>query len=157
MKSRLLILAIVAFFTGSGCAPRYSVTVAGPKGGSPETDLAIQELLVRNLIAEEPARDVVLVSFGESMLDDVDPPHAFFDRLADANVSLQPVSRYDAKANPNGVLLMVRPVTMAGETEAMVAVTRVRYGAGASDGFTARVEWRDGSWRIAKTSRHWNT
>lgn len=157
MKSRLLIPVVAACLAVIACAPRYSVTVPGPSGDSPESRASIQELLVRNLIAKEPAGDVVLVSFGSSRLDHVDPPQAFFDRLADATVTLKPVSGYDKDSNPNAVLLTIHAIEMTGETEANVAVTRFRYGVGASDGFTAAVEWRDGAWKIAKTSRHWNT
>jgi hypothetical protein len=119
--------------------------------------LTIQELLVRHLVAEESTHDVILVSFGESRLDNIDPPEAFFERFADLNVTLKPVSRYDAPNNPNALLLIVHVVEMTSETEANVAVTRFRYAVGTSEGFTAGVQWHNGVWRIARTFRHWST
>ena len=157
MRERLVICAIVACLAGSACAPRYSLTVAGARGESAETDLAIQELMVRNVIAKESARDVILVSFGKTRLDHVDPPASFFGRLADLDVTLQPVSQGDALATSNALLLVVHGIEMSGETEASVAVTCFRYGVGAMDGFTAAVEWRDGVWRVVKTTRQWST
>jgi hypothetical protein len=157
MRERLVIFAMVVCFAGSACAPRYALTVSGPKGDSEGSDLAIQELMVRNVIAKEPTREVVLVSFGKTRLDHVDPPAAFFERLTDLDVTLRPVSERDAMATSNALLLVVHGIAMSGETEASVAVTCFRYGVGVMDGFTAAVEWRDGVWRIAKTSRQWST
>ncbi|HEU4366587.1 MAG TPA: hypothetical protein VFT13_14120 [Candidatus Krumholzibacteria bacterium] len=157
MKSRLLIPVMAACCAIIACAPRYAVSVPGPSGGSPDAESSIRELMVRNLIATEPAGDIVLISFGASRLDNVDPPQAFFERLAGVPVTVKPASQYDAAQHPNALLIVVHDVQPASDTEANVAVTRFRYGVGASDGFTAAVEWRDGVWKIAETSRHWST
>ncbi len=157
MKPLPLILAIAAYVTVGGCAPRYSVTVAGPKGQSADAELIIQELVVRNLVTREPGNATVLVSFGKSRLDNVDPPEGFFKRLTDTGVSLKPVSQHDPESNPNVLLLAVHLTEWNGETAARVSVIRYRFGVGASDGFTARVEWTKGSWSIAGTTGHWST
>jgi hypothetical protein len=157
MKARLLILAITACCAINGCAPRHSITVAGSKVASVETESIIYELVIRNLVADEPSGRVVLVSFGESWIDHVDPPEGFFERLADVDVSLKPVSKRDQLSNPNAVLFEVRLIEWTTESEASVSVTRYRFGVGVSDGFTARVKWTDGVWKLAKTTGHWST
>jgi hypothetical protein len=153
----LFMLVLAACWTIGGCAPKHPVTVAGPKGDSENAELAIFELIVRDLVRSEPKGKSVLVSFGDSWVDHVDPPKAFFARLADVDVSLKPVSWRRQLPSPNAVLLVVHINTWTTDTEAAVSVTRFRFGAGVSDGFTAMVEWSNGDWRIARTADHWST
>jgi hypothetical protein len=148
---------MVACLAVGGCSPRYAVTVAGPSGQGAKSELTIQELLVRNLVAAEPARDVVLISFGKSRHDGVDPPPSFFERLTDLKASLRPVSQYHSSNTPNALLLVVHVGEMTSDTEVRVEVTRFRYGVGASDGFTAQVQWHDGVWKIVRTFHQWST
>ena len=157
MKIRLLILAIAASLVGIGCAPRYSITVAGPRGEAIDAESVIQEVVVRNLAARESAGEVVFVAFGESRLHCADPPEGFFARLDSMDVRFAPVSRYDRLANPNAPLLVLGRIGWTTETEATVSVTRVRFGVDASDGLTAWVVWKSGVWKIAKSTRHWST
>jgi hypothetical protein len=156
IKAGLVIMGFAACCGSSGCAPRHSITVAGPAGVSAETELVIYEVVIRNAVANEAKGDTLLVSFGRSWIDHVDPPAGFLGRL-DVDVSLKPVSQRDQLSHRNAVLLEVRLVEPRSETEAKVSVTRFRFGVGASDGFTARVEWADGVWKIAKTTDHWGT
>jgi hypothetical protein len=156
MKTGLLILAVIACCASNGCAPKYAVTVAGPKGTSADTQLIIYELVIRNLVADEPKGEIIFVSFGESWIDHVDPPENFFVRLADLDVSLKPVSQHGQLSNPNALLFVVRLIEWTTETEASVSVTRFRFGVGASGGLTAKVEWTDGVWRLVKTTGHWS-
>ena len=156
MRTRLLLFTVIACFATSGCAPRYSITVVGPPGAAANAELTIQQLLVRYLVAEASTQGAILVSFGESRLDNVDPPAAFFDRCADLKVALKPASQYDAPHHPNALLLMVYDVEMTSDTEASVVVTRYRYAVGASDGFTAGVQWHDGAWRIVRKFHLWS-
>jgi hypothetical protein len=153
----MLILAIATCCAIVGCAPKASITVSGPNDTSEDTKFVIYELVLRNLVADEPSGRKILVSFGESWVDHVDPPEGFFDRLADVDVSLQPVSKRGELANANAVLFEIRLVEWTGESEAKVSVTRFRLGVGASNGFAARVEWVDGAWRLAKATGHWGT
>jgi hypothetical protein len=157
MKTGLLILAVAACYASNGCAPKHSVTVVGPKVASVDTELIIYELVIRNLVADEPKDETILVSFGESWIDNIDPPESFFERLADVDVSLKPVSHRSQLSNPEAVLFVVRLIEWISETEVSVSVTRFRFGVGGSDGFTATVEWTDGVWRLAKTTGHWGT
>ncbi len=157
MNIRLFMLAMVVCVATAGCAPRYSISVTGPKGMSTEAEAAIDELLVRNLVQKDTARDIIFVAIGESALDCVDPPPSLFEDLAGPGVRLEPISRYDRSTHSTAPLLALGPVDWASDTEARIAVIRVRFGAGASDGFTARVEWKEGAWKITKTMRHWNT
>ena len=153
----LLVLAVAVLGASLGCAQRYSIKLDGPAGTGPDAELAIQEMLVRNLVAEEPPGAPVLVSFGEWPAQSFDPPAGFLARLSNVAVSLQPVSQFKLTSTPNAVLVAIHTVQWASETEASVAVTRVRFGVGASDGFTARVKRASGAWRVAGTSGHWNT
>jgi hypothetical protein len=132
------------------------ITVAGPKVASAKTELIIYELVIRNVVADEPKDRVTLVSFGKSWIDHVDPPESFFERLADLDVPLKPVSERGHDSNSSALLVEVRLIEWARDTEASVSVTRFRFGVGVSDGFTARVKWTNGVWRIAKTTGHWS-
>jgi hypothetical protein len=156
MKTRLFILAVIVSVASTGCSPRHSVTVDGPGGASSGTELLIYELVVRNLLADEPVDEVILVSFGESWIDHVDPPDVFFQRLSDLDVELQPVSQHEQPANANALLLAVHVTEWTTETQAIVAVSRFRFGVGASESFTATAEWGDGVWKLVKTTGHWS-
>jgi hypothetical protein len=154
MRTRRIILA-VAVCCAIACAPRYSATVSGPRGRSADAELAIYEMVIRNVVAEE--EEVVLVSFGESWTDHVDPPEGFLDRLDDLEGPLKPVSERSRLPDPNALLYVVHLSAWRSDTQATVAVTRFRFGAGVSEGFTADVTWTDGIWRIQRTTGHWNT
>jgi hypothetical protein len=153
----LVVLAIAACCVSTGCTPKRSITVAGPRAASADSELIIHELVVRNLVADAPKEETILVSFGESCLDHVDPPARFFERLADLDVSMTPASKHDELSKPDALLFVVRLIKWTTETEAAVSVTRFRFGVGASDGFTATVEWEAGAWKLVKTTGHWST
>ncbi len=156
---KLACIVVVAAVVGAtvGCAHRYAVTVDGPRGRGADAELAIQEMLVRNLVAGEPAGETVLVSFGGSKDNPVDPPDAFLERMTDLPVSLRPVSQFDTAISADAVLVEIKPIQWDSDTVATVALKRVRFGVGASDGFLASVRWDGGAWSIAGTSKHWNT
>lgn len=153
---RLPFAILLACVVVTGCTRRYPITVVGPKGNTPEVELVVCELVTRNLVADQPRGETILVSFGESWSDHVDPPAAFFDRLADTHVSLEPVSRHERLATKNTLLFAVQVTEWLSPTEANVSVTRFRFGVGAADGFTAKVKWRDGTWRISKSVHRWS-
>jgi hypothetical protein len=157
MKTVLLFLMLTAFCVINGCTPKYSVTAAGPRGTSVDAELIIYELVIRNLAKDEPRGGTVFVSFGESVTDHVAPPEKFFRRLADVGVSLKPASPRDQFAKSNALLFVVHLIEWKSKTEATVSVRRVRFGVGASDGFTATTKWSEGVWKLAATKGHWST
>jgi hypothetical protein len=137
----MLVITVLVLGGSLGCAHRYAVRVDGPAGMGPDAELAIQEMLVRNLVADEPVRRPVMVSLGGWPAESADPPGGFLERLSDVPVSL----------------IALHEIQWTTEDEASVVVTRVRFGVGASDGFTANVQRTDGAWRITGTTHHWNT
>jgi hypothetical protein len=153
----MLVITVLVLGGSLGCAHRYAVRVDGPAGMGPDAELAIQEMLVRNLVADEPVRRPVMVSLGGWPAESADPPGGFLERLSDVPVSLKPVSQFDQASTPNAVLIALHEIQWTTEDEASVVVTRVRFGVGASDGFTANVQRTDGAWRITGTTHHWNT
>ena len=153
----LLILVIAQCGVWAGCASDSAITVAGEKGTSAQAELAIQELVIRHLIADDEPGRLVFLSFGTSWNDDIDPSPAFLERLGDVDVTLKPVSQCDKRSYENPVLLIVRVATWTSETEARLSETRFRFGAGGAEGFTANVEWESGIWRITKRLDLWSS
>jgi hypothetical protein len=156
-KKYLRFFGVVACGVWIGCAPKHAITVAGEKGVSAEAELDIQELVIRSVTKGGAAGEVLFVSFGESWNDNVDPPDAFLNRLADVDAVFKPVSEYKENPVTNPLLLIVRVTGWINETEAKVSVTRYRLGAGGADGFTAIVKWSQGVWRMGKSSALWTT
>ncbi|HEX5132308.1 MAG TPA: hypothetical protein VFX92_07465 [Candidatus Krumholzibacteria bacterium] len=152
-----LMVAVAACTVIGACGARYSTTVPGPIGPTRDAELAVQELMLRNLVPQESDRDIVLVGVGESRLDCADPSPALLERFAGTAPALVPVSAYDGDRHPNALLIVLGPAEWTSGSEGAIAVTRVRFGAGGSDGFTARVAWKDETWKVVGTSRHWST
>lgn len=157
MKTGFWILCAVVWCACGACAPKHSVSVQGDAGKSGDSELALCELVIRDVVSDTPPGESVLVSFGESWVEHVDPPKAFFEHLSDVNASLAPVSRYDGYADARTTLFSVHVVEWVSDIEAKIAVTRYRFGVGAADGFTATAKWKNGAWKLAGTSRHWST
>ncbi len=156
-RTVLLIIVVAQCAVWTGCASDNEITVTGEKGTSAEAESAIQELVIRHLIAEDEPGRLVFVSFGTSWNDDIDPSPAFLARLGDVGVTLKPVSQCDKRAYENPVLLVVRVATWTSETEARLSATRFRFGAGGAEGFTANVEWESGIWKMTKRVDRWST
>jgi len=133
------------------------VTVAGDVGTSAAAELAVQELVVRQMMLDERSDGPVFVSFGRARLDAVDPPAGFLERLADVGVVLKPVSEYRENTDQNPVLLVVHVKKWISETEAHILATRYRLGAGGAEGFTAVAKWSDGVWSVRERIERWST
>ncbi len=138
------------------CTPHHSITVTGEKGVSAGAELVIQELVIRNALAEKPASGPIFVSFGESWEDRIDPPDGFLERLSDMDIEFKPVSQYRERADANPLLLIVRVTKWTSDTEAEVEATRFRLGVGGADSFTTTVEWTGGAWKMGKTVGFWS-
>jgi hypothetical protein len=139
-----------------GTSQEKTLEVVGEKGQSDATIAALQELTVRYVVATRPESGTVFVAFGSSPEDRADPPAGFLARLTDAGVTFAPVSALPAGENSHP-LLVVHDVRWEKDGEALVSITRVRLGAGAADGFTARAVWADGAWTIEERTASWST
>jgi hypothetical protein len=146
-----------AVLRGVGLRAETYRTVAGDKGVSAAAELAMRELVVRQLISDRRPQGPVFVSFGKTWADAIDPPAGFLERLADVGVVLKPVSEYRKDTDENPVLLIAHVKEWISETEAHILATRFRLGVGGAEGFTAVVEWSGGVWSIRKRIERWAT
>jgi len=157
VKAGLLIVALAACCAVYACGPRYAAEVSQEQVVPEDSEMGIYELVVRNMAAGETEGETIFIAFGDSWPNRVDPPPALLKSLSDMDVSFEAISRQSRRAQPNALVYMAHPIEWIAETEAIVSVTRVRFGVGASDGFTSRVKWTDGKWKIVKTSCFWRT
>jgi hypothetical protein len=138
------------------CGSQYTGEVAGEKGPAAGAALAVQELGVRYVVADRGGDHRVFVAFGNTPEGRGDPPAGFLERLTDTGVVFEPASEL-GEGTSSQPLLVVHDVRWESDAEAVVSVTRFRRGVGASDGFTARVKWAAGVWRLEKRTASWST
>lgn len=153
--TRAMIAVSVALALGACAQKAEEGVVKGPKGDSDEATNAVLEVVVRDMLVNVPPGEEVYVSFGTSWDDRVDPPSGFLSRLDDIPATIKPVTDYGAEPARTPLLLIVHIAGRDGDTVARVKAMRYRLGVGAADGFTARVTWSHGGWRLAERSEHW--